>query len=135
MTSARPVRALAWASVVLGCAASFVADGLLFVFDDSCPQWEDEGTMAAPHSPYSLVMCAPGEPPFTWVWLLGVLVAVASAVLVVRRHDRVLRALPVLLVALVAPTLLVGLLHTVLPQDCLTGATRQGDCTRDREMR
>lgn len=137
MTSSRAVRILAALSFVAGSTLSFLADLLLFMVDDSCPQWEDEGPMAAPGSPYSLVMCGPGvEPPFVWAWYAGVGGALAVGVLVLaRRGDRVLRALPWLALVLLGPALLVGLLHLTLPQDCLSGRTAAGDCARDREMR
>ena len=35
----------------------------------------------------------------------------------------------------VVPTLLLTGLHRVLPQDCLTGRSETGGCTRDRELR
>ncbi|HSE10262.1 MAG TPA: hypothetical protein VLB29_16495 [Nocardioidaceae bacterium] len=137
MTSSRAVRILAALSFVAGSTLSFLADLLLFMVDDSCPQWEDEGPMAAPGSPYSLVMCGPGvEPPFVWAWYAGVGGALAVGVLVLaRRGDRVLRALPGLALVLLGPALLVGLLHLTLPQDCLSGRTAAGDCARDREKR
>lgn len=128
---------LAAVAFVVGCTLSLLADLLLFMVDDSCPQWEDEGSMAAPGSPYSLVMCGPGvEPPFVWAWYAGVVGALVVVVLVIaQRGSRVVRALPWLALALLGPTLLVGLLHLTLPQDCLSGRTDAGDCTRDREMR
>lgn len=122
-------------AIVLGCVAGFVADLQLFARDDTCPQWEDEGPMAAPGSPYSLLMCGPGDPPFVWVTYAGWLLALALAVvLVVRPPSRAVGAgLAVLL--LVLPTALVGAMHVSLPRDCLAGDPDSSDCVRDRELR
>ena len=137
MTSPRLVAVLAAVTLVVGVLAAAVADFFLFVYDDSCPQWEDEGTMAAPGSPYSAIMCSPDSgPPFAGVLIAaGALTAVLLLWVVWRRSTSVIRALPWLLVALLLPTLLVGVLHLTLPQDCLSGQTKTGDCSRDREMR
>ena len=47
-------------AVIIGGLFAAFLDLVLFMYDDSCPQWEDEGTMAAPGSLYSQVMCSPG---------------------------------------------------------------------------
>lgn len=137
MSAPRRVAVLAAITLVVGVLAAAVADFYLFVYDDSCPQWEDEGPMAAPGSPYSAIMCSPGAgPPFAGVLLVGAAVTAALLVWVVwRRSTTVTRALPWLLLGLLLPTLLVGLLHLTLPRDCLSGETRSGDCSRDREQR
>ena len=137
MPASRAVQVLAPLTLVTGGAIALVADLVLFMVDDSCPQWEDEGPMAAPGSPYSTVMCGPGtEPPFVWAVYAGLALAAGLAVFVLlRRGQRLTRALPWLALLLVGPTLLVGLLHVVLPQDCLSGRTPTGDCARDRETR
>ena len=137
MPASRAVPVLAALTLVLGCASAVTADLVLFTFDDTCPQWEDEGSMAAPGSPYSQVLCGPGtEPPFTWAVYAGCALAAALvAVVLVRRRDSAARAVPWLALALVGPTLLVLLLHVTLPRDCASGRTETGDCSRDREMR
>ena len=125
-------------AVLIGGLVAAVVDLGLFMVDDSCPQWEDEGTMAAPGSLYSQVMCAPGtEPPFTWAVVVGVAVAALLAVLLARRGPvaRVISRLGWALVLMLVPALMVGLLHLTLPQDCLSGRTESGDCGRDRELR
>jgi hypothetical protein len=134
-------RRAAWiftlAVIIGGFVAAFV-DLVLFMFDDSCPQWEDEGTMAAPGSLYSQVMCAPGtEPPFTWAVVIGTVVAALLAVLLVRRGPvaRLAARLGWALVLMLVPALIIGLLHVTLPQDCLSGRTESGDCGRNRELR
>ena len=137
MPAPRAVPVLAALMLVTGSAVAFAADLVLYMFDDSCPQWEDEGSMAAPGSPYSAVMCGPGtEPPFVWAVYAGFALAAAVAGFVLlRRRERLTRALPWLALLLVGPTLLVGLLHVTLPQDCISGRTDAGDCSRDREAR
>ena len=125
-----------WGALVAGCLLSLAVDLALFTFDDTCPQWEDEGPMAAPGSPYSLVMCGPGvEPPWVWAWYAGIPVAAGLVWLAVRRARRARAAAPWLVLALLAPSLLIGLLHLTLPRDCLSGRTASGDCSRDREAR
>ena len=137
MTRARSVTVLAGATFLAGCTISFAVDLLLFMVDDTCPQWEDEGSMAAPHSPYSLIMCEPGaEPPFVWAWYVGIALAAGLVLWALRRRgDRLARALPWLTVALVGPSVLIGLLHVTLPRDCASGRTETGVCSRDRELR
>ena len=125
-------------AVLLGGVVAAAVDFGLFVVDDSCPQWEDEGTMAAPGSPYSQVMCGPGsEPPFAWAVVIATVVAALLAVLLVRRAPvvRMASRLGSALVLMLVPALVVGLLHVTLPRDCLTGRTESGDCGRDREQR
>ena len=134
-------RGAAWIftlAVLIGGLVSAVVDLGLFMVDDSCPQWEDEGTMAAPGSPYSQVMCGPGtEPPFTWAVVIGVAVAALLAVVLVRRGPVALLSarLGWALVLMLVPALMIGLLHVTLPQDCLSGRTESGNCGRDRELR
>ena len=124
-------------AVLLGTLAGAVADLGLFVSDDSCPQWASEGTMAAPGSPFSHVMCGPGEPPMIWAVAIGFVAAALLAVLLVRRAPvaRVAARLAWAALLMLVPTLIVGLLHVVLPEDCLSGRTESGDCGRDRELR
>ena len=123
-------------AVLLGTLAGAVADLGLFVSDDSCPQWASEGTMAAPGSPFSHVMCGPGEPPSgrsrsaSWSPRCS-----PSCSYVEHRSPgwqlgwRGRRSL------MLVPALIVGLLHVTLPEDCLSGRTESGDCGRDRELR
>ena len=124
-------------AVILGGLAAAVADLGLFVADDSCPQWASEGTMAAPGSPFSRLMCGPEDPPFVWGVVVGVAVAALLAVLLVRRGPvaRVVSRLGWAGLLMLVPPVLVGLLHLTLPLDCLSGRTESGDCGRDRELR
>ncbi|NYG56611.1 hypothetical protein [Nocardioides perillae] len=129
---------MALVALVLGCAAALVGGVALYAVDDSCPQWEDEGSMAAPGSPYSLVMCGPGaEPPLVWASYAAVGLAVAAAVPLLWRRVRVRSRVAglLVLVVLVGPVSLIGLLHVGLPRDCLSGRTESGHCSRDRERR
>lgn len=126
---------LGWLLGAVGGAAASLA---LFMVDDSCPQWAGEGGMAAPHSPYSRIMCTPQsqEPPF--VVVVGLAAALALALLVwwlVRTPRTWPRAVGATLTLLLAPALIVGLLHLTLPKDCLGGRTSAGNCSRDRESR
>jgi hypothetical protein len=126
---------LGWLLGVVGGAAASL---LLFMVDDSCPQWEDEGRMAAPHSPYSQVMCAPftSEPPFVRVVALAGLLTLAVALWKLRHVPQSRpRALGASAALLVAPALLLGLLQVSLPQSCLGGETHSGNCSRDRGSR
>lgn len=136
MTPTGPGRRAALAALAVGCAVAFLGDLAPYAFDDTCPQWEDEGTMAAPGSPYSRVMCGPGnEPPFVWGWYAGVVLAAGAAVVLVRRRLRPNVARVLMVLVLIMPVSAIGLLHVSLPRDCLTGRTDSGDCVRDRELR
>ena len=136
MTPTSPGRWAALAALAVGCAVAFLGDLALYKFDDTCPQWEDEGPMAAPGSPYSRVMCGPGdEPPFVWAWYAGVGLAVVAVIPLVRRRLRPSLARVLVVLALITPISVIGLLHVSLPRDCLTGRTDSGDCGRDRELR
>ena len=107
---------LAWAIGALGGGAASLG---LFMVDDSCPQWEDEGTSAAPHSAYARIMCSPTtqEPPFVVVVGLVALVALALLVWWLVRTPRTWPGAAGAAVALVlTPAVLVGLLHVTLPQ-------------------
>ncbi|HET7689787.1 MAG TPA: hypothetical protein VFK41_05395 [Nocardioidaceae bacterium] len=136
MTPTSPRRRAALAVLAVGCAVAFLGDLALYTFDDTCPQWEDEGPMAAPGSPYSRVMCGPGdEPPFVWACYAGVVLAVAAVIPLVRRRLRPGLARVLMVLVLIIPISVIGLLHVSLPRDCLTGRTDSGDCGRDRELR
>lgn len=129
-------RALTVVALLLGCLAGFVADFQLFARDDTCPQWEDEGPMAAPGSPYSLLMCGPSDPPFVWATYAGCLLALALAVvLLVRPPARRLAATGLALLVLVLPPATIGVLHLTLPRACVSGDLDRSDCLRDRELR
>ena len=136
MTPTSPGRRAALAALAVGCAVAFLGDLALYTFDDTCPQWEDEGLMAAPGSPYSRVMCGPGdEPPFVWAWYAGVVLAVVAVIPFVRLRLRPVPARVLVVLVLIIPISVIGLLHVSLPRDCLTGRTDSGDCGRDRELR
>ncbi len=133
-------------SLVLGACA---VAALIVVFTqvgDPCPAFDDEGPMAAPHSPYARVMCEPvvtaqllpmsevSVPPVALAALVAG--AVIAAVLVWRRpglsRQQLLTGLAAVLV--VQPLMVVALQYA-LPRDCLSGPTLTGDCARDREDR
>lgn len=136
MAPTNPGRWTALAALAVGCAVALLGDLALYMFDDTCPQWEDEGPMAAPGSPYSRVMCGPGdEPPFVWACYAGVALAVVAVIPLVRRRLRPSLARVLLVLALITPISVIGLLQVSLPRDCLTGRTDSGDCGRDRELR
>src|SRR5688572_9234258 len=78
--------------------------------------------MAAPGSPYSRVMCGPGdEPPFVWAWYAGAELAVIAVVPLVRRGLRPGLARVLVVLVLIIPVSVIGLLHVSLPRDCRTG--------------
>lgn len=136
MTPTGTGRGAALAALAVGCAVAFLGGLALYTFDDTCPQWEDEGLMAAPGSPYSRVMCGPGdEPPFVWAWYGGVVLAVIAVVPLVRRGLRPGLARVLVVLVLIIPVSVIGLLHVSLPRDCRTGRTDSGDCGRDRALR
>lgn len=72
MSSTLALRIVAVVTLLVGATAAFAADLVLFMNDDTCPQWEDEGPMAAPGSPYSLLMCGPDDPPLVWAAYVGI---------------------------------------------------------------
>lgn len=77
---------MVWASWAVGVVLLLVAASVLWSVDDSCPQWEDEGSMAAPASPYSVLICGPQDPPYTWAVLAAALTGGALAWWVARRR-------------------------------------------------
>ena len=134
-TGRRALLVTGWLVGAVGAAAASLG---LFMVDGTCPQWEDEGRMAAPHSPYARVMCFPDtqEPPFVVVVpLAAVLVLAALVWWLVRTPHTWPRAVGATVTLLLAPALVVGLLHLTLPQDCLGGRSSSGNCSRDRESR
>lgn len=123
-------------ALLVGCAAGVLYDLRLFSRDDTCPQWEDEGPMAAPGSPYSLLLCGPDDPPLVWATYAGCLLALAVAGLVLLRPPvRRWVGAGLALLVLVLPTATVAVLHETLPRDCLSGDPDSADCVRDRELR
>lgn len=131
----RALLALTWVVGAVGGAAASLG---LFMAHSPCPQWEDEGRMAAPHSPYGLIMCSPQtqEPPFVVVVGLAALVALAALIWWFARTPRGWpRAGGAAFALLLGPALLVGILHLTLPQGCLGGTASSGSCSRDREQR
>ena len=133
--------------LVLGVLAAAALLVRFIVIDDPCPDYEDEGPMAAPGSPYAQLMCRAAvtlEPvPMEQVALPGALlvaavVASVAAVLLVWQRPR-LTSRPILAtgfvgVLVVAPLLVIALQYT-LPRDCLSGRTDAGECSRDRSSR
>ena len=134
-------------ALLLGALAAVALLVLFTTFDDPCPDFEDEGQMAAPNSPYSQIMCdavVTLEPvPMEQITVPGVLfistaAALTVATLLVWRRPRLAsrRVLVggVIGVLIVQPLVIVALQYT-LPRDCLSGPTDAGDCGRDRELR
>lgn len=135
MSSTLALRIVAVVTLLVGATAALAADLVLFTHDDTCPQWEDEGPMAAPGSPYSLLMCGPDDPPLVWAVYAGIALAGALSLVLLVRRPRRLVAVALVLGVLLGPAATVGVLHLTLPRDCLSGATDSGDCVRDRELR
>ena len=119
---------------LLGIVGAVVADVSLWANDDSCPQWEDEGPMAAPSSAYSAIMCGPQDPPVVWALLIAAVAGLVVLVLGITRWRR-RRGVLLGLAVVIVPSLVVGLLHLTLPKDCSSGRTETGACSRNREMR
>lgn len=132
-------------AVLVGAVLAVLGDLVLYTVDDTCPQWEDEGPMAAERSPYSVLMCNPSSlgstplfdgPPLVLVVPLAVLAGLLLALLLGRRRSvgrgRVAASY---LVGVFVPVLLIGLLHLALPRYCLTGSPDSPGCVRDREQR
>jgi len=124
------------AASLAGAVAAFL--GVVGFVGPECPGYDDEGLTAAPGSVYARVMCAGAwEVPavVVVVGVVGLLVAVALAVALAGRPvDRTVSAMVPVGVALVAPLVVLVLLHSVLPEDCLTGADGPA-CERDAELR
>ncbi len=134
-------------ALLLGGLISLALVAAFTVFDDPCPGYDDEGSMAAPGSPYATVMCEPvatlelsrtDQVPVPGVLLISSIVAVAAATLFVWRRPGVAsrRSLAAGLVGvLLVQPLVVVVLQLALPRDCLSGRTATGECGRDRELR
>lgn len=134
--SRRLSRALAVLALLVGCVAGFAASLRLFMVDDTCPQFESEGPMAARSSPYSTLLCGPADPPLVWAAYAGFLLALALAVaLLVRPPVRRAAGVALLTLVLVLPALTIAALHVSLPRDCLSGERDTFGCFRDRELR
>ncbi len=134
-------------ALLLGGIASLALIVAFTVFDDPCPGYDDEGSMAAPDSPYSQVMCDPAmvlelsrttQVPIPMALLISTAIAVTAAALLVWRRPRMPArrslAAGVAGVLLLQPFVVVVLNYT-LPRDCLSGRTETGECGRDRELR
>lgn len=129
-------RVLAVLALLVGSLAGFATDLRLFMVDDTCPQFESEGPMAARASPYSSFLCGPDDPPFVWATYAGCLLALALAVvLLVRPPVRRSVGVALLFLVLVLPALTIVALHVSLPRDCVDGERETFDCFRDREHR
>lgn len=136
----------ALAALLVGACAAGALLVAFTVYDDPCPGYEDEGTMAAPGSPYSRIMCEPAVTvdlvPMSELTVPGAVLASTAAALllaalVVWRRPRLGRrqtALGVAGVLLVQPLLVLALQYA-LPRDCLSGRAETGECGRDRELR
>ena len=103
---------------LLGVTGAATVSLVLFMVDDSCPQWEDEGTSAAPGSAYARIMCTPTtqEPPF--VLVVGLVALIGLGLLawwLVRTPRTWRRAVGATLALVLSPAVLVGLLHLTLP--------------------
>lgn len=109
-----------------------------------CPDFDDEGPMAAPNSPYTILMCSVETFPAPIILVfaagLGLLAALVPVGLVRRRRAGSRRSsrrtIVVWLVgALVIQPLVVLAAQYTLPRDCLSGRTPTGECSRERELR
>lgn len=149
----RLVTAAAVAAFLVGGVLALVLVVGFTAFDDPCPDYDDEGTMAAPDSPYSTLMC--DTRPLPWMpemetvgvplvlavaGIIGLLVAFVPVALVRRgrRAGRPARRRTVALWlagVLVVQPLVVLAAQYGLPRDCLSGRTPSGECSRDREVR
>ncbi len=134
-------------ALLLGAGAAAALLVKFTWFDDPCPEFEDEGSMAAPGSPYAQLMCRAVvtlEPvPMEQIELPGSLLiavglaAIAALLLVWRRPRLTVRGSLTagIIGVLVVPPLLVVALQYSLPRDCLSGRASTGECSRDRESR
>ncbi len=134
------------AALVAGAIAALVLLVAFTVVDDPCPDYDDEGPMAAPASPYARIMCATAlavEPaPMSRIEVQGVLLigfglAAVSAIVLVRRRPRMTRRRVAggVVGVLVLQPLVVLALQYGLPRDCLSGRADYGECSRERERR
>ncbi len=143
----RATIAASLAALLLGGLVSLALVTAFTVFGDPCPGYDDEGTMAAPASPYARAMCAPAftlelgrmnQVPVPAVVIVSTALAVAAATMLVWRRPRLAsrRSLAAGLVGvLLVQPLVVVALQVALPRDCLGGRTAVGECGRDRERR
>ncbi len=138
-------------AALLALLVGVVAAAALLVkytwIDDPCPDFEDEGSMAAPGSRYAQLMCraavtlepAPMEQiELPWALLAGAAAGAVGAIVLVWRRPRIASRAAVvagLICVLVGPSLLVVALQYGLPRDCFSGRTDSGECSRDRENR
>ncbi len=149
----RLVTAAAVVAFLVGGVLALVLVVGFTAFDDPCPDYDDEGSMAAPDSPYSTLMCdarpLPGMPEMETVGvpivlavagIIGLLVALVPVALARRgrRAGRPARGRTValwLVGVLVVQPLVVLAAQYGLPRDCLSGRTPSGECSHDREVR
>ena len=144
-------RSLLVMAVLVSLLAGLVAAAALVVaftvVGDPCPDFESEGPMAAPDSPYSRVMCDPAvtllgdtmsQVEVPAILLVAAGVGALASVLVVALRPRVRRRRVLVAgvaLVLLAPAACVVLAEVTLPRDCLSGRTQGGECGRDRELR
>lgn len=139
--------AAALVALLLGGIGSLALVAVFTVFDDPCPGYDDEGTMAAPDSPYSRVMCEPTmrlelgqmtQVPVPMAFLVSSAVGIMAAGLLAGGRTRRTARRPLIAglvgVLLLQPVVVVTLQYA-LPRDCLGGPAVSDECGRDREYR
>jgi len=131
-------RGFGWVTAwVVTLAAGLTLALLAFVatVPENCPWYDDEGSTAAPGSPYSAVLCgSEGDP--VWALLVVGLASLLLAVAVVvgaRGHSQAPWVALLLLGA--GPLVLVVVLQGVLPEGCVGGDDGTESCATNREQR
>ncbi|MGA8847042.1 MAG: hypothetical protein WB471_10550 [Nocardioides sp.] len=133
-------------ALVVGLIAAAALLAKYTWYDDPCPDFDDEGMMAAPGSRYAQLMCRAAvtfEPvpmeqvELPWALLGSAAVAAIGVTVLVWLRPRLSRAAAGLglVGVLIAPSLLVVALQHGLPRDCASGRSDAGECSRDRESR
>jgi hypothetical protein len=124
--------AAAVVTLAVGLAVALVAFAV--AVPENCPWYDDEGTTAAPGSPYSAVLCgSTGDP--VWALLVVGLASVVLAVAVVVGARRLSQAPWIALGLLAAgPLVLMVVLTSTLPQGCLGGDDGTERCETNREQ-
>jgi hypothetical protein len=124
---------LLWLAWLVGSVGGAIGAQVLYRYDSSCPQWDDEGRSAAPGSLYAQLMCSDREPPFTWAVAIGIGIGLVLTIVLLRQPRRdLLGSITGALALLLVPAVVVGILHIALPRDCFSGRTDGGECARDR---